>query len=72
MSDFRLRLTADEGRQLLADLAAVVASYRRDDDVEEGAVEAPAGAAPVVVQLQLMPQLEVSAAELRVEDQTAH
>ena len=72
MSDFRLRLTADEGRQLLADLAAVVASYPRDDDVEEGAVEAPAGAARIVVQLQLMPQLEASATELPVEDQTAH
>ena len=55
MSDYRLRLTPEEGVRLLTELAEVVASYRRDDDVEEGSVSAPDGAEVVVVQLQVMP-----------------
>jgi len=56
MSDYRLRLTPEEGASLLQELALVVASYRRDDDVAEGSVPAPDGAELVVVQLQVMPE----------------
>ncbi len=57
MSDFRLRLTSDEAERLMRELAEVVASYRRDDDVADGTVEPPTEAEVVVVQLQVMPQL---------------
>lgn len=57
MSDFRLRLTAEEAERLMLQLAEVIASYRRDDDVADGTVEPPTDAELVVVQLQVMPQL---------------
>jgi DNA-binding transcriptional ArsR family regulator len=56
MSDYRLRLTPAEATALLEELLAVVATYRRDDDVADGAVTAPQGAERVVVQLQLIPE----------------
>jgi DNA-binding transcriptional ArsR family regulator len=55
MSDFRLRLTAEEAVALQDDLTRVVASYRRDDDVADGTVDAPDGAEVVSVQLHVMP-----------------
>jgi DNA-binding transcriptional ArsR family regulator len=67
MSDYRLRLTPQESSRLLQELALVVASYRRDDDVAEGAVPAPEGAEPVVVQLQVMPELASAESPSAVE-----
>lgn len=58
MSDFRLRLTAEEAQALNNDLVDVIARYRRDDDVADGTTAAPDQAELVVVQLQLMPELE--------------
>jgi DNA-binding transcriptional ArsR family regulator len=58
LSDFRLRLTAAECKALNDELARVVMSYRRDDDVADGTVAAPAGAEIVVVQLQVMPEFD--------------
>src|SRR6478752_2944092 len=60
MSDFRLRLTAQESTQLLGDLARVIADYRREDDVEGGLVDAPDGAESVIVHLQVLPDLHES------------
>lgn len=48
LSDFRLRLTPAESRQLMLDLLAVIGRYRSEDD----AADADAQAAPVIVQLQ--------------------
>lgn len=56
MSDFQLRLTAAESERLLSEIAAVIATYRRDDDVTDTS-QSCADAALVVVQLQVMPQL---------------
>jgi DNA-binding transcriptional ArsR family regulator len=53
MSDFPLLLTAAESRRLIAEISALIGSYRRDDDP----ADTPAGAEPVTVQLQVMPQL---------------
>ena len=55
MSDFRLRLTPQEATALNEELARVIESYRRDDEVEDGTVAAPDGAEVVVVQLEVMP-----------------
>ena len=51
LSDYRLRLRADEAARLLAELEAVVAPYRRD----EPDVAAPDDAERVVLQVQLLP-----------------
>jgi predicted ArsR family transcriptional regulator len=51
LSDFRLRLVPDEATRLLAELEAVVASYRRDDSGDPP----PAGTERVVLQIQLLP-----------------
>ncbi|HEX6871117.1 MAG TPA: helix-turn-helix domain-containing protein [Micromonosporaceae bacterium] len=56
LSDWRLRLRPDEAARLLADIEALLGSYRRDDV----AVAAPDGAERVVVQLQLMPFVQVA------------
>ncbi|MFD0822852.1 helix-turn-helix domain-containing protein, partial [Micromonospora zhanjiangensis] len=53
LSDTRLRLTADEARDLHRELDELIGRYRRDDP---DAVT-PAGAERVVVQWQLMPFL---------------
>jgi DNA-binding transcriptional ArsR family regulator len=53
LSDYPLRLTAAESRQLICDLTAVIGNYRRDDDPAQG----PAEAEVVLVQLQVMPQI---------------
>ncbi|GAA2786144.1 helix-turn-helix domain-containing protein [Kitasatospora sp. CM 4170] len=50
-SDWALRLTPEESRELGEELAAVVARYRRDDAREE----APEGAERVAVVLQVLP-----------------
>jgi DNA-binding transcriptional ArsR family regulator len=57
MSDFRLRLTATESARMRAEIAEVVARYRREEDVADGTATAPETAAPVVVQLQIMPEV---------------
>jgi len=51
LSDYRLRLRADEAARLLAELEAVIAPYRRD----EPDVAAPDDAERVVLQVQLLP-----------------
>ena len=56
MSDYRLALTASETSELISEIGAVIARYRRADDAEMAATR-PAGAADVQVQLQVMPQL---------------
>jgi hypothetical protein len=61
LSDWRLRLTAEESRRLLADLEAVIRSYRTDEADEER----PEGTERVILQVQLMPFLGTSAAETR-------
>lgn len=53
LSDQRLRLTADEARDLHRELDELIGRYRRDDPE----TPAPAGAERVVVQWQLMPFL---------------
>ncbi|HET8718942.1 MAG TPA: helix-turn-helix domain-containing protein [Nocardioidaceae bacterium] len=53
MSDFSLRITPDEARELLTELLDVVARYRRDG----ASADAPAGSERVVVQLQVLPEL---------------
>lgn len=55
MSDFQMRVTAEESRQMRLELLEVIGRYRRDDDVKDGAVRAPEGAARVAVQLQILP-----------------
>ena len=57
LSDWRLRLTADEAHRLLADLEAVIRSYRTDEP--DG--ERPEGTERVILQLQLMPFLATAA-----------
>lgn len=54
MSDYNLRLTAQEARQLDKDLAAVLRRYRRHDP--ERLDEAPEDAITVAVQYQVLPQ----------------
>ena len=49
LSDFRLRLTPAESRQLMLDLLAVIGRYRNEDD---DAADTGQQAAPVIVQLQ--------------------
>lgn len=51
LSNWRLRLRPDEAARLLADLRAVIESYRSD----EPEVPAPHDAEPVALQLQLLP-----------------
>ncbi|MFI6504222.1 ArsR/SmtB family transcription factor [Nonomuraea typhae] len=48
LSSFSLRLTAEQGRQLRADLVEVVERYRRDEAAE--------GAAPVYLITQVLPE----------------
>ena len=55
MSDFQLRLTAEETGQLRLQLLEVIGRYRRDDNVQDGSAPAPDGAARVAVQLQILP-----------------
>ncbi|WP_117215949.1 helix-turn-helix domain-containing protein [Allorhizocola rhizosphaerae] len=49
LSDFRLRLTPEEGRRLHDELFALAARYRRDDESEPGDGD------KVVLQFQIMP-----------------
>ena len=51
LSDYRLRLTAEEATRLLSDLEEFVSAYRRD----EPDADAPEDAERVVLQIQLMP-----------------
>jgi DNA-binding MarR family transcriptional regulator len=53
LSDWRLRLTPEEATRLMAEMQALIAAYRRD---EEG-VPAPEAAKRVALQIQLMPFL---------------
>jgi DNA-binding transcriptional ArsR family regulator len=53
LSNWRLRLRAEEATRFLAEMEAVIASYRRDD--ADG--EPPDGAERVDVQLQVLPFL---------------
>ncbi|HEY2553078.1 MAG TPA: winged helix-turn-helix domain-containing protein [Streptosporangiaceae bacterium] len=52
LSDFRLRLSPAEGRQLLRDLVEVIGRYRSEDD----AAAAGTQASPFVLQLQAFPR----------------
>jgi DNA-binding transcriptional ArsR family regulator len=54
VSDWRLRLTPAEAKELHDAVFALLARYRRADD-PDAAVDAPAGAEYVVVQAQIMP-----------------
>jgi DNA-binding transcriptional ArsR family regulator len=51
LHSYRLRLTAEESTRLVADMEALVESYRRDDPD----ADAPEGAERVVVQFEVMP-----------------
>jgi DNA-binding transcriptional ArsR family regulator len=57
LSDWRLRLTADEGRRLHEELFALLARYRGDDAPGDDAPgdDAPGDGEKVVVQVALMP-----------------
>lgn len=57
LSDWPLRLTAAEAKELHDRLVALITSYRQDS---EGRPDAPEGAEPVRVQLQLMPFVQPS------------
>jgi len=52
LSDYKLRLTPQEGTSLLTDLESVVRRYRRDEPDDPAVAD---GAARVVVQLAVMP-----------------
>lgn len=56
LSDWRLRLTPAEAKELHDQLLALIARYRRDQP--DDPLEAPAEARQVVAQLQLMPFVE--------------
>ncbi|HEY3007834.1 MAG TPA: helix-turn-helix domain-containing protein [Micromonosporaceae bacterium] len=59
VSDWRLRLTAGEAKELHDALFSLIARYRRADD-PDAATDAPPDAAHVVVQAQIMPFLEAA------------
>ena len=54
ISDFALRLTAEETEGLLEDLAAVIARYRPDDP--QHVADPPPGTVPVALQVQAFPR----------------
>ena len=58
LSDWRLRLTPEEGRRLNEELFAVVARYRVDPRPEDQDAPLPDGAEKVIVQLGLLPIVE--------------
>lgn len=55
LSDWRLRLTSAEAKELHDAIFALVEGYRRDD---EAGPDTPGGAEQVVLQVQLMPFLD--------------
>lgn len=58
-SDVRLRLTSTEARQLMTDMAALLASYRRHDPASPpGRGDVPADALIVAAQYQVFPDPE--------------
>jgi DNA-binding transcriptional ArsR family regulator len=64
LSDWRLRLTAEEGKRLNEEIFALVARYRRDPQPgDEPDADVPAGAEKVVVQVGLMPFVESGSGE---------
>lgn len=62
LSDWRLRLTPAEAKELHDAIFALAQRYRRDDEANSEA-PAPDGAEPVVLQVQLMPFLPAAADE---------
>jgi DNA-binding transcriptional ArsR family regulator len=55
LSDWRLRLTPQEGRRLHEEVFALLDRYRRDPGPDEDADGGPEDAEKVVVQVQLLP-----------------
>jgi hypothetical protein len=52
LSNWRFKLTPDEAARLLAELTAVIDTYRKDP---AGTVDGPAGSDRVDLQIQLLP-----------------